>query len=268
MEMSRQRAAKVLGGISFTHRGHEYAEKWHAGGEEKIVPPGTNSQMSSEAGTLLKKYFESHTEGKGIWKYLHYFDIYERHFSKFVGREVNVLEIGVYSGGSLEMWRDYFGANCRVYGVDIKAECKAYEDDRTKVFIGDQADRSFWKKLREEVPHIDIVIDDGGHEPEQQIVTLEEILPYLRSGGVYLCEDVEGDFHPFSSYIHGLSSYLNSYLCVSRDKNGGAVCPANKFQSAIHSIHLYPFVVVIEINDKLENQFSCQKHGTEWQSFL
>ena len=53
-----------------------------------------------------------------------------------------------------------------------------------KVFIGDQADRKFWSQFRREVPILDLVIDDGGHEPEQQIVSLEELLPHLRPGGV------------------------------------------------------------------------------------
>ena len=93
----------------------------------------------------LRAYFDAHREGPGLWKWLHYFDIYDRHFAKFRGREVHVLEIGIYSGGSLAMWKDYFGAEGRIYGVDIEEACRAYEDDVTKVFIGDQADRQFWR---------------------------------------------------------------------------------------------------------------------------
>jgi hypothetical protein len=131
----------------------------------------------------LKLYFESHKEGKGIVKWIHYFNIYQKHFDKFVGKEVNVVEIGVFSGASLEMWKRYFGSKCRVYGIDIREECKSYEDEKTKIFIGDQADRKFWKQFRKQVPCVDIVIDDGSHATEQQIVTLEEMLPHIRSGG-------------------------------------------------------------------------------------
>src|SRR5437868_5558043 len=53
----------------------------------------------------LQSYFDAYKEGPGIWKWMHYFDIYQRHFSKFVGREVHVLEVGIYSGGSLAMWK-------------------------------------------------------------------------------------------------------------------------------------------------------------------
>jgi hypothetical protein len=63
----------------------------------------------------LQQFFERRKEGPGIFKWNHYFDIYQRHFEKFRGDAVHILEIGVYSGGSLEMWRDYFGPESRVY---------------------------------------------------------------------------------------------------------------------------------------------------------
>ena len=93
----------------------------------------------------LEQYFDSHLEGPGIWKPRHYFEIYHRHFAKFVGREINVLEIGVYSGGSLGMWKEYFGPGCRIYGVDIAEDCRCYEDERTTILVGDQSDRAFWR---------------------------------------------------------------------------------------------------------------------------
>src|ERR1700691_5478614 len=56
----------------------------------------------------LQPYLDGHEEGPGIWKWQHYFPIYDRHFAKFKGREVHVVEIGIYSGGSLGMWRHFF----------------------------------------------------------------------------------------------------------------------------------------------------------------
>ena len=84
------------------------------------------------------------------------------------------------------MWREYFGPKVVIYGVDIEPNCRAYENDKTKIFIGDQADRSFWREFRQKVPFLDIVIDDGGHQTEQQIVSLEELLHSLFSAGAYL----------------------------------------------------------------------------------
>lgn len=215
----------------------------------------------------LEKYFDSHTQGRGIWKWRHYFDIYDSHFRRFVGKPVNILEIGVYSGGSLDMWRQYFGSKCRIYGVDIEEACKAYENDAVRIFVGDQADRTFWERFKREVPTLDIVIDDGGHLPHQQIATLEALLPHLRPGAVYLCEDVHGTYNAFADYISGLSYNLNAVEHESWHSDGVS-SSATAFQSAIASIHLYPFVVVIEKTQKPVEEFSAPKHGTQWQPFL
>ena len=209
----------------------------------------------------LETYFFSHTEGRGIWKWTHYFDIYHRHFSKFIGREVRILEVGVYSGGSLAMWKEYFGAECVVYGVDIEEACKVYEDDSTHIHIGDQADRDFWRRFKETTAPVDIIVDDGGHETHQQIVTLEEMFGHLRPGGVYLCEDVVGRFNGFHSYVNGLALHLN-------DKGPGSPSQANSFQRSVSSVHLYPYVVIMEKADKPVTGFISAKRGTEWQPWL
>lgn len=203
----------------------------------------------------LLQFFNSHNEGPGIWKWMHYFDIYHRHFSKFVGQDVHIMEIGIYSGGSLQMWKEYFGKNCQVYGIDIEKACRVYESDGIKILIGDQSDRAFWKTVKESVPRVDILIDDGGHHPEHQIISLEEMLPHLSPGGVYLCEDIHGAPNYFASYVSGLAAYINSGRLSS-------------FSSNIDSLHLYPFVVVLEKCDQTRAVLKTEKRGTQWQPFF
>lgn len=229
-----------------------------------------SSPTSRDGASSLLKYFEQHKEGRGIWKFIHYFEIYERYFSGFRGKEVHVLEIGIYSGGSLEMWREYFGPRCMVYGVDIEERCKAYESDSTRIFIGDQADRRFWGDVKRQVPLLDIVIDDGGHAPEQQIATFEELLPHLRAGGVYLCEDIIRTFNLFSAYLCGMSQNLNAIDLHSHldDNERRQVCTAKPLQSAVSAIHFYPFCAVVERSANSVSEFVAPKHGSEWEPFL
>jgi hypothetical protein len=218
----------------------------------------------------LLKYFSEHKEGRGIWKYNHYFESYERHFAKFRGQEVHVLEIGIFSGGSLEMWQNYFGHSSKIYGVDIQADCKVYETESVRVFIGDQADRTFWKQLKEEVPILDIVIDDGGHIPEQQIVSLDELLPHLQPGGIYLCEDVHQPFNEFAAYVYGLAQGLNSSPDESNPDNDErrSVSKTNALQSAVAGIHLYPYMTVIERTSAPVLELVAPKRGSQWQPFF
>jgi hypothetical protein len=233
------------------------------------APQSTALKFGAQTNPLFK-YFSEHKEGRGIWKYNHYFESYERHFAKFRGKEVHVLEIGVFSGGSLEMWQNYFGPSCKIYGVDIEPGCKVYETDSVRVFIGDQADRVFWKRFREEVPALDIVIDDGGHVAEQQIVSLEELLPHLRPAGVYLCEDVDQPFNEFAAYVCGLGQDLNWSRHESNADNNErrSASKANSLQAAVAGIHLYPYLTVIERTPAPVVELVAPKRGTQWQPFL
>jgi hypothetical protein len=247
----------VLRNLAESIRGFAYAAEWRARKDEKANGNPAVNALSPGPPNPLLEYFDSHRSGRGIVKWRHYFEIYHRHLNRFVGREVHIAEVGVFSGGSMDMWKAYFGPRCHVYGVDIEPACKSYEGDRVRIFIGDQADRGFWKNFREHVPVLDILIDDGGHMPEQQIVTLEEMLPHLRSGGVYLCEDVHWVHHRFASFVAGLAGSLHAW-------NGEPGC-TTAFQSEIHSVHQYPFLTVIEKHHRPMDRLISQQHGTEWQ---
>ena len=207
----------------------------------------------------LWEYFNQHDEGPGIWKWEHYFPVYQRHFEKFINKQVKILEIGIYSGGSLNMWKRYFGKDCHIIGVDIEIECEAYESEDVTVFIGDQEDPAFWDDFVRRVPEIDILIDDGGHTAEQQMVTLEKMLPHIRPGGVYLCEDVHGISNRFTEFAAGLVRASNSFATPN---------DPTPFQADINSIHFYPFVVVIEKRSSKLTHLIAPKRGTQWQPFL
>jgi Methyltransferase domain len=245
---------------TWRQRGTAYAEGWHAPGGRGV----------GDADNPLRAFFNARTEGRGIWKWDHYFDAYHRHFARFRGEEVHILEIGIYSGGSLEMWHDYFGPRCHVYGVDVEEACRRYEDEQTTVFIGDQADRAFWRRFRSAVPVLDIVVDDGGHQTDQQANSVEELLPHLRPGGVYVVEDHHGTRNQFAAYMSGLVDAFNAYsgMADHTDPERRKVSAARGFQSAIDSIHTYPFLTVIEKRRDAVGEFVSPMHGTQWEPFL
>lgn len=221
--------------------------------------------------TDLERYFNGVQFGPGIWKWKHYFEIYDHHFSRFRNKSLNLLEIGIYSGGSLGMWKSYFGAGCTVYGVDIEESCRVYEAQGIRVFIGDQADRNFWRQFKQDVPKIDIVIDDGGHSPIQQLTSFEELFPHLRPGGIYLCEDIHGKTQRFSAYVNGLSSQLHACTDMKGDVANNErrlSVKASPFQCAVHSIHIYPFIAIIEKRTEPVTEFIAPKHGSQWEPFL
>jgi hypothetical protein len=247
--------------------GYQWSGTWPA-----AASPLPGPAPASAAANRLECFFDARNTGRGIWKWRHYFEIYERHFRRFCNTEVHVLEIGVSGGGSLQMWQDYFGPKAHIYGVDLAPECKVYENASVRIFTGDQADRAFWRDFRRQVPALDIVIDDGGHAPAQQIISLEELLPHLRQGGVYLCEDiVTNGMHPFASYVHGMAHRLNDFSAMSGDEANPErrlFCPPSALQRVIASLHLYPFVAVVERARAPVEDFVAPMHGTQWQPRL
>ena len=107
----------------------------------------------------LRRYFDANTD-RQIMKWDHYFDIYERHFSAYRGREISMLEIGVAHGGSLQMWHHYFGPQARIVGLDIDERCREFVDTGVTIEIGSQADRPFLARVAREHGPFDIVLDD------------------------------------------------------------------------------------------------------------
>lgn len=154
-----------------------------------------DSMSAEHRDNPLAQYFVRN-QGRPLYKWHHYFEIYHRHFQRFRGTSPVVLEIGVFHGGSLQMWRDYFGAGAKIVGIDIDPRCRQFEDELTTVLIGDQADPAFLADVRKRFPRIDIVIDDGGHMMQQQIVSFGELYPHVQPSGVYLCEDVHTSYNP------------------------------------------------------------------------
>jgi len=200
----------------------------------------------------LIKYLEQNPNGRIVNRWRHYFDIYHRHFSRFRGEPITIIEIGIFNGGSLRMWKEYFGPKATIVGVDIYPGCKKYEEPGIEVVIGDQADPKFLRALSNQYPKFAIVIDDGGHRMEQQVTTLEELYLSMRDDGVYLCEDTHTSYMPafggghlkadtFIEYSKKLVDQLNAFHV----KESESLAP-NYFTQATDSIHFYDSVVVIE----------------------
>lgn len=142
----------------------------------------------------LIDYWKYNTFNPAMSKYDQYFEIYETFLNKFVGKKVKVLEIGVWQGGSTLMWKKYFGKDATIIGVDILPDCKQFEDDQIKIYIGSQSDINFLNELIEKEGPFDIILDDGGHHMDQQVTSFKYLYKHLNDGGVYLCEDLHTNY--------------------------------------------------------------------------
>ena len=145
-------------------------------------------------------------------KHSTYFKSYEHFFEKYRGKEFTFVEIGVLGGGSLFMWRDYFGHKARIVGIDVNPNAKKWEREGFEIYIGSQSDKDFWKEVKKEIGNIDVVLDDGGHTYEQQIITVESLLDSMNDGGIIVVEDTH------TSYMYGFGPKKFSFIKYVKNK--------------------------------------------------
>jgi len=152
-----------------------------------------DAKMSEQANGPLAEIFFS-GRGRRVHKWLHYLPIYERYFSALRDKDIKFLEIGVFGGGSLDMWRDYFGPSATLFGVDINPDCAGLATPPTQVRIGSQDDATFLRGVVEEMGGVDVVLDDGSHVGKHQWSSFVTLFPLLREGGVYMIEDTHTSY--------------------------------------------------------------------------
>jgi SAM-dependent methyltransferase len=150
----------------------------------------------------------------------YYTEIYDVFFLPLRDKAEKILEIGIASGDSLKIWRDYF-PKATVYGIDIVPKTEL-DSDRIKTFVADQANRSQLESFVDRSGgFFDIIIDDGGHHMIHQQVSLGFLFKYLRPGGYYIIEDLNVSLRRFRQG-YGVSadesnSTLNMFLGLIRE---------------------------------------------------
>jgi len=185
----------------------------------------TNSTKSS-GGLTFMTYYDSVTSGRGIWKWNNAIQAYDHHLLQFQGQVVNGAEVGVQSGGSVQMWHTVLGPNAVIHGLDINPMCSQFVDEKTSITIGDQENPEMWKSFFSHVSStLDFLVDDGGHFPNQMLQTIYSVFPKLNSNGVLAIEDIHGA-HYLESFFKPAAQYFGSHAEVA-------------------SIHLYPYLIVV-----------------------
>lgn len=119
-----------------------------------------------------------------------YCPIYERYFAELRHTPVALLELGVYRGASLRMWREYFdNPSSYFWGVDYNTGCCVGQEDRLEVFRIDQEDPRLANELLADYP-LNIVVDDCSHRSDLTIASFKNLWPLVVAGGFYVVEDL------------------------------------------------------------------------------
>lgn len=211
------------------------------------APEPVTPDIPAEALPLYHAYLNSPYHSI---KHSTYFRVYTDLFEEYRGKRFTFVEVGVLNGGSLFMWRDFFGHQARIIGIDLNPEAARWRDHGFEIYLGNQADPSFWRSFFAEVGQVDVVLDDGGHTYEQQIVTSHECIPHISDGGKLVVEDTH------TSYFHDFG-YPSRYTFVEWTKTvidhihqrfPGIAISKMRHERYVYSIRYFESMVCFEID--------------------
>jgi hypothetical protein len=179
---------------------------------------------------------------------------YSVYLEAFRDIEFNLLEIGVYDGASVKMWKEYF-PKANIVAIDIDPRCKEFEEDRINIHIGDQTDVNFLNQVVDTYGHFEVILDDGGHSWKQQIVSFETLFPRLTAGGLYFLEDMHTSYRKGSQWddLHITGVEYFKRLVDEVNINGKSFCgyseignqPLSYTENNLDYIHFYKSLIVM-----------------------
>lgn len=123
----------------------------------------------------------------------------------------NIMEFGVHHGHSIQWLADKY-PNTNIHGVDITPRWDSWPtSDHIFYHQLDQGNPvAMWNMFQNIGAKFDIIIDDGSHESNHQLNCLFTSLPWIKSGGFYVIEDIH------SSFVRGTTTILNVLLALKR----------------------------------------------------
>lgn len=208
----------------------------------------TPEERATLAATPLGRIFVEH-DGRTIHKWIHFFAVYERYFGSYVGTDFKFLEIGISMGGSIEMWRKYFGQAAVIYGIDVDPACADRVSPPNQARIGSQDDPKFLTSVAGELGAIDVVLDDGSHVGRHQQKSFEVLWPFVKEGGLYVIEDTHTSY--WSRWEGGFrrkGSAIEIGKDVVDDQHGWYHRGGQRFvaMDQVGAVHFHDSIIVIE----------------------
>lgn len=228
--------------------------------------------------TTLKEIYQQH-KGKVSDKWSLYLDSYDKILSHYRSQPINMLEIGVQNGGSLEIWAKYFPHAQHIIGCDIHPKCGElqYDDQRIQVIIGNAIHDITQQHIAQVSPNFDIIIDDGSHTSSDIIHTFARYFNQLNDGGIFIFEDLHcsywqryegGLYHP-----HSAIAFFKNLIDIINYEHWGLPAERNEvlrdfYQTYhlhsiidldhIHSIEFINSMCVITKRSPIENELGTR----------
>jgi cephalosporin hydroxylase len=131
---------------------------------------------------------------------------YQEKFEPLRNKKLTLVEIGVRSGASLKMWKEFFSKRATIIGIDNFQDFNDNQTPYDEEWLSDgvqfiDAD-GYTQEIVDKIDGgIDILIDDGPHTPQSHQKLLELYLPKMNRGGYVVIEDISYNPDVIFSYV-------------------------------------------------------------------
>ena len=111
-------------------------------------------------------------------------------------------------GASLRAFRDYLGI--KIYGADVDEKI-LFEEKNIETYFIDQLETKTIKNIKKSIPKLDLIIDDGLHQPDANLNVIVDLLDHLNPNGILVIEDIEPNFVHTFKIIEKIFNNSDSY---------------------------------------------------------
>lgn len=164
--------------------------------------------------TELTRIANKHNTDKGTVAYEAHG--YTEEYSKYIPSKghYNLLEIGVWHGDSVKMWREY-NPDMNIRAVDIDESCLKWLDSSFHpcIYIGDATNPVFMKEIIDAHENPDFIVDDGSHRCDDIIKAFDILYPHLKCGGYYFIEDLHASYAERDRVLEYTAPYNGQLVC-------------------------------------------------------
>ncbi len=213
--------------------------------------PNASSRPPAQADLERLAVYKSYKNSPYLsLKHSSYFQVYADLFEKYRNQEITFVEVGVLNGGSLFMWREFFGPRARIIGVELNPEAKKWENDGFEIYIGSQSDPEFWNDFFKTIGSVDLILDDGGHTYEQQIVTAHHSIPHIKDGGLLVVEDTHTSYMQTFGYPtqYSFIEWTKKLIDNINARFPGLTHSNLSYKNFIYSISIFESIVSFKID--------------------
>lgn len=183
---------------------------------------------------------------KGSWGH-NYTEQYDHYFSKWREQPIRLLEIGFCHGISAVLWEAYFtNPDSQFYYIDVDTTGFKFMyrlSSRSHLEMVDQSNHQLNEYIQRVGGEFDIIIDDGSHHTQHQIYSFKTLFPYVKSGGIYVVEDLFGSYW---KHLGGGGTQENP--------KSSADCAVNFFGNLVHDLNY------VAARNRFANIDVCPQH--------